>query len=147
MATRAFSIEDGNLATKSILTTQKRTYKDIDLSFAKKTTGEIFKKTDAAAVKQAVKNVLLTSRLEKPFNPDFGAGLNRFLFDLNTDFDRFEVEDAIVSTLARTEPRARVIDIDSVILPDEHTVNITVKFRVLSTDTIEQVTVSLTRLR
>ena len=44
MATRAFSIEDGNLATKSILTTQKRTYKDIDLSFAKKTTGEIFKK-------------------------------------------------------------------------------------------------------
>ena len=78
MATRAFSIEDGNLATKSILTTQKRTYKDIDLSFAKKTTGEIFKKTDAAAVKQAVKNVLLTSRLEKPFNPDFGAGLNRF---------------------------------------------------------------------
>ena len=147
MATRAFSIEDGNLAIKSIRTTQKRTYKDIDLSFAKKTTGEIFKKTDAAAVKQAVKNVLLTSRLEKPFNPDFGAGLNRFLFDLNTTFDRFEVEDAIVSTLARTEPRARVIDIDSVILPDDYTVNITVKFRVLSTDTIEQVTVSLTRLR
>ena len=84
MATRAFSMEDGNLATKSILATQKRTYKDIDLSFAKKTTGEIFKKTDAAAVKQAVKNVLLTSRLEKPFNPDFGAGLNRFLFDLNS---------------------------------------------------------------
>ena len=147
MATRAFSIEDGNLATKSILTTQKRTYKDVDLSFAKKTTGEIFKKTDAAAVKQAVKNVLLTSRLEKPFNPDFGAGLNRFLFDLNTNFDRFEIEDAIVSTLARTEPRARVIDIDAVILPDDYTVNISVKFRVLSTDTIEQVTVSLTRLR
>ena len=147
MATRAFSIEDGNLATKSILTTQKRTDKDIDLSFAKKTTGEIFKKTDAAAVKQAVKNVLLTSRLEKPFNPAVGAGLNRFLFDLNTNFDRFEIEDAIVSTLARTEPRARVIDIDAVILPDDYTVNITVKFRVLSTDTIEQVTVSLTRLR
>ena len=147
MATRAFSIEDGNLATKSILTTQKRTYKDIDLSFAKKTTGEIFKKTDAAAVNQAVKNVLLTGRVEKPFNPDFGAGLNRFLFDLNTNFDRFEIEDAIVSTLARTEPRARVIDIDAVILPDDYTVNITVKFRVLSTDTIEQVTVSLTRLR
>ena len=147
MARRAFSIEDGNIATKTFLTSQARTYKDIDLSFAKKTTGEIFKKTDAAAVKQAVKNVLLTSRLEKPFNPDFGAGLNRFLFDLDTTFDRFEVEDAIVSTLARVEPRARVIDIDAVILADDYTVNITVKFRVLSTDTIEQVTVSLTRLR
>jgi phage baseplate assembly protein W len=147
MATRAFSIEDGNLATKSIITSQKRTYKDIDLSFAKKASGEIFKKTDAGAVKQAVKNVLLTSRLEKPFNPDFGAGLNRFLFDLDTNFDRFEVEDAIVSTLARVEPRARVIDVDAVNVPDQYTVNITVKFKVLSTDTIEQVTVSLTRLR
>ena len=59
MATRAFSIEDGNLATKSILTTQKRTYKDIDLSFAKKTTGEIFKKTDAAAVNKQLKMYFL----------------------------------------------------------------------------------------
>ena len=47
MATRAFSIEDGNLATKPITTSQTRTYKDIDLSFKKKTTGDIFKKNDA----------------------------------------------------------------------------------------------------
>ena len=44
MATRAFSIEDGNLATKPITTSQKRTYKDIDLSFKKKTPLEIILK-------------------------------------------------------------------------------------------------------
>jgi len=42
MAVKAFSIEDGNLATKPITTSQARTYKDIDLTFAKKTTGEVF---------------------------------------------------------------------------------------------------------
>jgi len=37
MPTRAYSVEDGNLATKSIVTSQSRTYTDIDLSFQKKT--------------------------------------------------------------------------------------------------------------
>ena len=44
MVTKAFSIEDGNLATRSILVARKRDYKDIDLSFTNKTTGEIYKK-------------------------------------------------------------------------------------------------------
>ena len=147
MATRAFSIEDGNLATKPITTSQTRTYKDIDLSFKKKTTGDIFKKNDAESVKQAIKNILLTNRTEKPFNPRFGGDLNRFLFSLDTEFDEFEIEDAVISAVAKFEPRARVTKIDSVISPDFNSVNITIQFQVLSTSTNEQLTLSLTRLR
>ena len=41
---------------------------DIDLNFtAKSTSGDIFKKTDQAAVKQSIKNLLMTNKLEKPF--------------------------------------------------------------------------------
>ena len=49
---RAFAQEDINsLATASVATTRNVDYKDIDLTFtAKATSGEIFKKTDAAAV-------------------------------------------------------------------------------------------------
>ena len=147
MATKAYSIEDGNLSTKPIITSQTRTYSDIDLSFAKKATGEIFKKTDAAAVKQSIKNILLTNRTEKPFNPNFGGDLNRFLFSLDTEFDEYEIEDAVVSALAKFEPRARVTNIDSIISPDFNSVSVTIKFQVLSTSTTEQITLSLTRLR
>lgn len=147
MATRAFSIEDGNLATKPITTSQTRTYKDIDLSFAKKTTGDIFKKNDAESVKQAIKNILLTNRTEKPFSPRFGGDLNRFLFSLDTEFDEYEIEDAVISAIAKFEPRARVTKIDSVISPDYNSVSITIQFQVLSTSTNEQLTLSLTRLR
>ena len=82
MPTKAYSVEDGNLSTRPIVTSRSRDYKDIDLSFKKRTSGEVFKKTDAASVKQANKNLLLTNKTEKPFNPFFGGSLNRFLFSL-----------------------------------------------------------------
>lgn len=147
MPTKAFSIEDGNLSTKPITTSQTRTYKDIDLTFAKKTTGDVYKKNDTAAVKQSIKNILMTNRTEKPFSPTFGGDLNRYLFSLDTEFDEYEIEDAVISSLAKFEPRARVTKIDSIISPDYNSVSITIQFRVLSTSTNEQITLSLTRLR
>ena len=47
---RAFSTEDGNLQTASILTSRVINYSDIDLTFAKKSNNDVFKKNDAAAV-------------------------------------------------------------------------------------------------
>ena len=78
MAKRAFSIEDGVLNSGTLVTARNRVFKDIDLSIAKKPSGDIFKKQDAAAVKQSVKNILLTNRNEKPFTPNFGGDLNSF---------------------------------------------------------------------
>lgn len=147
MPTRAFSVEDGNLAVKPIITSQTRTYNDIDLSFAKKTTGDIFKKNDAAAVKQSIKNILLTNRTEKPFAPNFGGDLNRFLFSLDTEFDEFEIEDMVVSSIAKSEPRARVTKVESNIAGDYNSVDIIITFQVVSTSQTEQLNISLTRLR
>ena len=66
MPLRAFSIEDGNLGNKTITTARTVGYQDIDLSFTKKPSGDIFKKSNAAAVKQAVRTLLLTNFAEKP---------------------------------------------------------------------------------
>lgn len=147
MPTRAFSVEDGNLATKPIITSQTRTYNDLDLSFAKKSNGDIFKKNDAEAVKQSIKNILLTNRTEKPFEPNFGGDLNRFLFSLDTEFDEFEIEDIIATSISKNEPRVRLLDVETNISGDYNNVYITIKFLVLSTSQTEQLNISLTRLR
>ena len=60
MVTRAFAVEDGNLSTRSLITTRNKLFSDIDLTFTNRPSGDLYKKTDAAAVKQAVKNLLLT---------------------------------------------------------------------------------------
>ena len=49
-----------------ILTSRTKSYSDIDLTFTPKASGDIFKKQHGAAVKQAVKNLLLTNELLYP---------------------------------------------------------------------------------
>ena len=89
---RVFAQEDGNLSTRPITTARTASYTDIDLTFTNKSNGEIFKKTDAASVKQAVRNLLMTNKGEKPFNPHYGGNLNDYLFSLSEDIDNIEIE-------------------------------------------------------
>lgn len=147
MVTKAFSIEDGNLQTKSIVTARQLTYTDIDLTFTAKPSGEIYKKTDAASVKQAIKNLLLTNRMEKPFNPYFGGNLNSFLFSLSEEFDEDECKEAIIDAITNYEPRAIVRDVNVTIVDDRNDVKITVVFQVVTTAEIVSVDVSIARLR
>jgi len=147
MPAKAFSIEDGNLQTKSIVAARQRQYTDIDLTFTNKATGDIYKKTNSAAVKQAVKNLLLTNRTEKPFQPYYGGDLNRFLFSLSEDFDEDDVKDNIAAAIQNHEPRVRVRDIQVLILPDSYDVKVTVIFQVISTSEVVSLDVSIARLR
>ena len=107
MAVKAFSIEDGNLSG-SIISSRAKDYLDIDLTFTARPSGDIFKKQDAAAVRQSVKNLLLTSKGEKPFQPNFGANLNAALFSLDTEYDPEYIQDLMYDAITNNEPRARV---------------------------------------
>ena len=147
MPTRAFSIEDGNIGTKTIQTNRRKVFSDIDLTFAKRPSGDIFKKQHAAAVKQAVKNLLLTNFGEKPFFPRFGGDLNAMLFRLSTEIDDADLEDKIIRAIELFEPRAKVLNINSVVSPDNNDVRVTVTFQVLSTLQTDVVEINLTRLR
>lgn len=159
---RVFSQEDGNLDTRSIITSRNTAYSDMDLTFqnqpgASSTTVEgefvslkrtdIYKKTEAAAVKQSVKNLLMTNSSEKPFDPYFGGNLNNFLFSLSEEFDEIEIQETIAHAIANFEPRAIVRGIDVKLAPDYNSVYVTVKFQVVNTAQQEEITVSLTRLR
>ena len=147
MVARAFSVEDGNLNSASINVARKRIYKDIDLSFAKRPDNDVYKKTDAAAVKQSVKNILMTNYAEKPFVPQFGANLNNFLFNLDTEFDDDLLEEAIAQAIDDYEPRARVLNVDVKTRPDYNSVDVTVTFQVVSTSDTLSINLNLTRLR
>ena len=142
---KAFSIEDGNLSNKPITASKSRTYKDIDCSFEKRPSGDVYKKTDAAAVKQSVRNLLLTNRGEKPFQPYHGSQLQRLLFSLDTEIDQDDVEQVVTNAIRNYEPRARVLDVNANFSPDYNSANVTVLFRVVNT--MEEVTVTVTIAR
>ena len=146
MATQ-LSTEDGNLGVSTLIGTRTRLYKDIDLTFANKTSGEIFKKEDAAAVKQAVKNLMLTNYFEKPFQPLFGGNLRDMLFDLADDDAEEDIEERIKNAIGVFEPRAQALNVTATATPDRNSIRVTVEFRVINTQETVTVTTVLARLR
>ena len=147
MPIRSFAIEDGNINSATLVVARKRVYMDIDLSFAKKPDGDVYKKMDAAAVKQSVKNLLLTNSTEKPFSPNFGGDLNNFLFNLDTEFDLDLLEERIIQRVDMYEPRAKIVNVDLSVDGNYNTVRATVTFRILNTNEEDTIELNLTRLR
>ena len=144
---RVFSLEDGNLNTKPIIVSRSKTYSDIDLTFSAKVGGDIFKKTEAAAVKQSIKTLLMTNYGEKPFNFMYGANLNNFLFENIEDLDEDEITDVISSAINNYEPRAIFKRVEARVLPDYNTIQLQIVFQVINTMENEALNLELTRLR
>jgi len=144
---RAFSIEDGNLSSRPITVSRELTYSDVDLTFTPKPSGDLYKKVDAADVKQSVKNLLLTNYTEKPFNMRFGGNLSDFLFELETDTDIDILADQIIEAVDLYEPRAQVLRVYGNIKPDNNEIRVTVEFQVISTSELVVLDLTLTRLR
>ena len=152
MATnRQFSTEDRNLDKSAVLSaTKNREYLDIDLSFsAKPISGDIYKKQNAAAVKQSVINLLMTNRGEKPFSPYYGADLNSMLFELADVGIENEIIDTIVENIRVYEPRVnhRTVEVDVNLQPDNNSIDITVKFTIINTNENVEFSTRLNRLR
>ena len=108
MATKVFSLEDADTTKLSITSSRNTIYKDLDLTFTASEVGNVFKKTEASAVKQAVKTLLSSNRFDKPFDPDFGVDLRGFLFELADEDTGGEVTQRIKDTIEAYEPRAAV---------------------------------------
>lgn len=147
MATRVLSTEDGDLATPALVTSRARVYKDVDLSFEPRPAGDVYKKTDAAAVKQAVKNCLMTTPGEKPFLPTFGAGLSSLLFDLLDADAEEDIPLLVETTIQNYEPRARVLETRTTPAPDYNTVGVRVTFQVVSTEEVISLQTTISRVR
>lgn len=148
--TRALSIEDANLDKVTVGATRNRSYLDIDLAFDKKpSSGEIYKKTNAAAVKQAVKTLLLTNRNEKPFQPYFGANMNNYLFELAEKGTATQIQNEIRNVIEVYEPRvdAGSLEIKANVLPDYNTLDVTIIFKIINTNERVEFTTALNRLR
>ena len=142
MATK-LSAEDGTLGVSKIFGTRKNSYVDIDLSFAAKPSGEIYKKNESAAVKQAVKNLISTNYNEKPFKPRFGGNIRDLLFDLADEFTESDAISRIKFAIGSYEPRAEVVDVVAKSIPERNQLGISVTFKVINTNEIITLTSTL----
>jgi phage baseplate assembly protein W len=145
--TRVLAKEDGNLSQSTLIGSRRKEYKDIDLSFTAKPNGEIFVKKEAAAVKQAVKNLILTDYFEKPFEPFYGGNIRALLFELADDDVEEETRENIIRAINAYEPRAIVREVSVSYQEERNSISIYIEFQVINTEEVVTFTTSLSRLR
>jgi len=145
--TKAFSVEDKNLQVRSLVVSRVEDYSDIDPSFDLKTNGDVYRKLDAAAVKQSVKNIVLTGLGEKPFQPNFGTNLRELLFE-NYDFSlSLDAKNRIRDSIQTYEPRASIQKINTKWDEGNHHLLITLIFKIVNTLETVTLNVTLSRVR
>lgn len=95
--------------------------------------GDVSLKTDEYAIKQAIKNLILTNNYEKPFHPEIGSQVHSLLFNLYTPMTQTLLEQTIRNTINNYEPRARLLDVKVIGYPDDNGVDIQIFFAILNT--------------
>ena len=111
--------------------TPVRIYKDLDLSLAQTTSRDVAKRLDVNAVKQSIKNLLLTRPGERLFQPTVGSDLYRLLFE-PMDMLTTETLRTVISTCIRNfEPRVRLQEVAIRPNYDENTYDISLYFYVI----------------
>ena len=130
------------------LSTNTRTWADLDLDFvAHPVTKDIVLKRDVEAVKRSIRNLILTNKYERPFQPNIDGGVTRHLFELSTPHTKHNIESAIRNCISNFEPRAEVIDVFVSGDLDKNGFNVTIEFRVINTPNPVTIELFLERLR
>ena len=117
-------------------------YKDIDTLFGSHpVTRKLNTLTNNQAVARAVKNLILTNKGERPYQPFLGSDVTYMLFDLNDSSVETELGEAIELCIQNYEPRAELEQVVVNQEVDNHTVAVDITFRVINQN--EPITINL----
>jgi phage baseplate assembly protein W len=95
-------------------------------------------------VRESIRIILLTEPGERVMREEFGCGLRRYLFEPNTLATRQLIRERITRAVGRWEPRVTVDDVT--VEPDDsdpHLVKIDIFFRLVATQALERLGMTL----
>jgi len=87
-------------------------FSDFGATFTKHpVTSDIPRLTNVDAIKRSVRNLILTRRFERPFEPDISSRVTNMLFEPLSALTELGIQQEISNVLATSEPRIVVDDI------------------------------------
>lgn len=123
------------------------TFSDFNNSFAvhpvKK---DLALKTDVNAVKQSVKNLILTDRGERLMQPTIGSKIRSMLFENFTGQTAQLVKQLIEETIDNHEPRAYITDVLVSPDPDNNNMNIKIVFGIINIEEPQRLELLIERI-
>jgi phage baseplate assembly protein W len=102
---------------------------------------DIARKANEEAVKESIRNLILTNRGERPYQPDVGCNVRGLLFENITPQTLNLLEESIRSVINGYEPRCNLIGVDVTGALNSNTVTVTIVFSLINS--IEPITFSI----
>ena len=127
----------GSVSTKRSLNSEflgkiSRSFKDISFNFTKNPlTNDIVVLKNEEAIKQSVKNLVLTKINERPFRPYLGTNTTSYLFELGPDVSANSLIEEIERVLVSYEPRIQLERIDVDAADDSNDFEVTIEYLIV----------------
>ena len=119
-------------------------FSDIPLNFTPNPiTGDVSPIREESSVKAALLNLLRSPAGEKPFYPEYGTNIEKFLFEPADPLTETEINEDIAYAIRKFEPRVELISIDSKI--EEYGVDITIVYYVKNIAGVQTLETTVTR--
>ena len=133
-----------NSGYKSAIVSKKTLYSDLDLKFTRHPLkNDIVPLTDIDAVKNSVKNLIMTNFYERPFQPFLGSNLYSLLFENVTVFTAGKIKQQILRVLEEYEPRISNVIVQIFDKADVNSYYITIGFTVIGNTNNNEIEVNL----
>lgn len=125
-----------------------RIYKDLDLNFIPNpVTGDISVRYDEIAIKNSIKNLVLTANGERPFHSEIGSPIRNLLFENYSPILILSIRRAIEQLIDNYEPRVELLDVVVDPFEDENEIQIGILFKIRETEREFVVAFTLDRTR
>jgi len=133
---------------KAKVTSRVKGWRDLDLSLKlHPIRNDIMPLKDDNAIKNAVKNLLISNFYERPFSRDKGANLRALLFEPADSITEISLKENIRRVIRKYEQRVLIKNIEVQFMDDQNSYRITVNFKIKENDTRQDVEIVLRRLR
>jgi uncharacterized protein len=118
--------------------------KDLALNLV---SNDVSKRTDEEAVKESIRNLILTDRGERFFRPNLGCDVRRQLFENYSIETRIAVENTIKEVIRFYEPRCNLISVNVSATADLNLMSIDIVFSVINIENPINLSVTMERVR
>ena len=125
---------------------KSRSFKDFSVNFAKNPfTDDLSVVHNDNSIKQAVKNIILTSPGEKPFQPLVGSSVSRLLFEPLDAFTADTIAEEITTTINQFEPRVQLTNVDVTPIFESNKLNVSLEYKIVGLPIVETIEFVLQR--
>lgn len=108
---------------------------------------DLSRRLNENAVRESIKNIVLTNRFEKPFQPTFGCSIRDMLFENATPTTINVAKSRILEALRSYESRAEFIDVEISGNINTNYIEVSIIFRTINADAPSTLRLRVDRIR